>query len=275
MPSMRIQSTLLLLAYALCCSVSSGAQQRQNQVEAQQPAPAQVSPARIPPGPVFTLYNNGELRIEAHNTNLQDVLRAVSNQTGTVIDMPPAPDEWVIGVFGPARIRDVLASLLSGSHFNYVMQGSAADPNILVRVTLSLRVENTAGDKSQGRFSTSATNVVAVKENSEQLEEKTPPIQRELKPEDAIDPAGEGQERKVNELEALAEGIAEQGTPLSLEQAQTLAAAIATLKTQGSTAKAIGAGTLPPVERGLPGNHVSGYSGGGSASTPKPLGGKQ
>ncbi len=51
-------------------------------------------------------------------------LRAISNQTGTVIDVPPGPDERVVGVFGPGRMRDVLASLLNGSRFNYLKDGS-------------------------------------------------------------------------------------------------------------------------------------------------------
>ena len=43
---------------------------------------------------------------------------------------------------GPGQPRDVLATLLNGSHFNYVMLGSPADPNVLDRVML---MANTGG----------------------------------------------------------------------------------------------------------------------------------
>jgi hypothetical protein len=140
----RIQFALLVQACALCLLTSSLAQQTQEPVESLSSPPPSLVPAKMPAGPVLSLYQNGELTIEAQNANLRDVLHVVSSQTGALIDIPPGPDERVVGVFGPGRPHDVLASLLNGSSFNYIVQGAVADPNKLERVTLSLRLKDSA-----------------------------------------------------------------------------------------------------------------------------------
>jgi hypothetical protein len=55
------------------------------------------------------------------------------------VDVPPNATERVVGQFGPGPAREVLADLLNGSHFNYVMLGSAANPDGLERVILTAR----------------------------------------------------------------------------------------------------------------------------------------
>ena len=90
------------------------------------------------------------LTIVANNSTLGDILRAVHRQTGATVDTPGNATERVIGKFGPGPARDVLASLLNGSHFNYVLLGSAASPNALDRVMLF--------SKSPGMDETSQTN---------------------------------------------------------------------------------------------------------------------
>jgi hypothetical protein len=129
MLSVRTQfAWFLLQACALCLPVSSLAQQPQEQTDSLLPAPPPLTLAQRPAGSIITLYQSGELTIEAQNANFRDVLRAVSRQTGAPIDVPPGFDERVFGIFGPGLTRDVLVSLLNGSHFNYVMEGSVADP---------------------------------------------------------------------------------------------------------------------------------------------------
>ncbi len=132
---------LLIMASLVCLSVGSQAQDAQEAQESQaatQPAdPPRLTLAQMPPGPTVTLYQNGQLTIEALNATLSDVLRAACNQTGTVIDLPPGADERVVGTFGPGPPREVIASLLNGSRFNYVMLGSVHDANRLVQLTLS------------------------------------------------------------------------------------------------------------------------------------------
>ena len=86
--------------------------------------------------PVVT-YLNGKLTVTAWNASLADVLRAISAQTGTVIDFPTgsAADRIFLRE-GPGTIRQVLGNLLNGSGFNYVIMGSLDKPEKLTRLVL-------------------------------------------------------------------------------------------------------------------------------------------
>jgi hypothetical protein len=81
-------------------------------------------------------YTNSQLTIVARNSTLGDILREVHARTGASVEMPSNSTERVVGLFGPGQPRDVLASLLNGSHFDYVLLGSPARPNVLERVIL-------------------------------------------------------------------------------------------------------------------------------------------
>jgi hypothetical protein len=155
----RTQFALLLQACALCLLTSSLAQPPREPAESLPPPPLSLVPAEMPAGPIISLYQNGELTIEAQNANLRDVLHVMSSQTGALIDIPPGPDERVVGVFGPGSPHDVLVSLLNGSRFNYVIQGAAAHPEKLERVTLSLRFKDPAAYQSQPRSDSPAAVV--------------------------------------------------------------------------------------------------------------------
>jgi hypothetical protein len=165
----RTQFTLLLQACALCLLTSSLAQQPQEPAESLPPPPPSLVPAEMPAGPIISLYQNGELTIEAQNANLRDVLHVVSSHTGALIDMPPGPDERVVGVFGPGRPHDVLASLLNGSRFNYVMQRAAADPDKLERVTLSFRFKDPAAYQGQSQPRSNSPGAVVAQGSSAPL----------------------------------------------------------------------------------------------------------
>lgn len=104
----------------------------------QEPAtpPAPLTPAQMPATPPNVAYNGGQLTISAPNSTLGDILREVRKQTGATVDIPGNATERVMGTFGPGPARDVLASLLNGSHFNYVILGSATNPASLDRVML-------------------------------------------------------------------------------------------------------------------------------------------
>ena len=80
-------------------------------------------------------FQNNELTIVAPNSTLGDILRAVRKQTGAEIDIPPAP-ERVVTHLGPGPARTIVAQLLNGSRFNYVLLGSPADQTVLTRVVL-------------------------------------------------------------------------------------------------------------------------------------------
>jgi hypothetical protein len=95
----------------------------------------QVSLELIAPVPPQVSYQNGQLTIVAPNSTLGDILKAVRKQTGADIDIPDAKDR-VVTHLGPGPARDVIADLLNGSRFNYVMLGSPEDGNALTRVVL-------------------------------------------------------------------------------------------------------------------------------------------
>jgi len=102
-----------------------------------QPAPAPPPTlAEQPASPPQVTFQGGQLTISAQNSTLGDILKAVKAKTGATIDLPGAATERVVGHFGPAPARDVLAELLNGSHFNYFLLGSSTDPGALDRVIL-------------------------------------------------------------------------------------------------------------------------------------------
>ncbi len=81
-------------------------------------------------------YENGQLTIIAPNSTLGDVLRSVRKYTAAEIEIPATANERVVTRLGPGPAREVMAELLNGSHFNYILLGSPEDANALVRVVL-------------------------------------------------------------------------------------------------------------------------------------------
>jgi hypothetical protein len=117
---------------------STASQSSTQEQPAAQPAPAAPPPtlAQLPATPPQVSFQGGQLTISAQNSTLGDILKAVRAQTGATIDLPGTAPERVVGQFGPAPARDVLTSLLNGSHFNYLLLGSSTDPGALDRVIL-------------------------------------------------------------------------------------------------------------------------------------------
>lgn len=126
---------------------TSGQAQRKNVKKKKQPElpplpsgptgrPVQQMPldaiAAVPPQ---VTYENSQLTINAPNSTLADILRAVRKLTGAEIEVPSAP-ERVVTHLGPGPARDVIADLLNGSRFNYVLLGSPTDASALTRVVL-------------------------------------------------------------------------------------------------------------------------------------------
>jgi len=90
-----------------------------------------------PSGPLTIHYRDGKLTIISLNNPLHDVLRGIGKQLGASVEFPPSANDHVFGQIGPGRASDVVASLLFGVNFNYVISVSAEDPNQLTRVVLS------------------------------------------------------------------------------------------------------------------------------------------
>jgi hypothetical protein len=105
------------------------------------PAPpaAEPTPEQMPAVPAQVTYKNNQLTILARNSTVGDILRAVRSQTGASVDAPPDAKQRIVGQFGPGPARDVLASVLDASGFNYVLLGSATNPNALQSVIVTVK----------------------------------------------------------------------------------------------------------------------------------------
>lgn len=157
-------------------------------------APAMpLRPEQMPATPPQVEFQHGLLSIAAQNSTLGDILRAVRNQTGAAVDVPPNANERVAGNFGPGPARDVLSSLLNGSHFNYVLLGSASNPDALERVILTMK-SNGGEPASAAPDTASAAPATTAAEHAEVTTEDQAPEQGEETNMFAEDPATQGEE---------------------------------------------------------------------------------
>jgi hypothetical protein len=120
-------------------------------------------------------YQNGQLSIVSPNSTLGDILRAVKKLTNAEIDIPDAPERVVMRL-GPGTPREVVAELLNGSRFNYVLLGSPEDPTVLTRVVL---VAKSGPDKPAAPGSAGQPPKPAVAQN------ENPPADQEANDADA------------------------------------------------------------------------------------------
>jgi len=118
-------------------------------LETQEEIAPRLTPEQMPPPPPQVSYSNGQLLVIAHNSTLADILWAVSKQTGAVIEVPPGSGgERVAGRMGPGPARDVLAALLNGSQFDYIIIASLANPAGVDHVILILNANKVEGTGS-------------------------------------------------------------------------------------------------------------------------------
>jgi len=87
-------------------------------------------------------YRNGLLGIRANKVTLSEVLYAVQQRTGAEVSIAAgAEQEKVVAEIAPAPAPEVLARLLNGSKFNFLILSAVDDPQKLDRVILSTRPE--------------------------------------------------------------------------------------------------------------------------------------
>ena len=101
-----------------------------------------LAPEQRPAARPIVIFENGNLTIMANNSKLEDILDIVGEKTGAVIDLPGAAPERVVSQLGPGKARDVIASLLNGSHFNYVVVGTETDADAVARVVLTAKSDH-------------------------------------------------------------------------------------------------------------------------------------
>jgi hypothetical protein len=232
MSALSTQLALVALTVLSAISESVFAEQLQHEPDAtilSSPTPPSLAPEQMPSGPVIITYGNGELTIQALNSRLADVLRAVSRETGTSIEVPVEAIERVFGEFGPGPVANVLRSLLNGSHFNYVMVGRSDNPDALARVTLTPKPVDMASGKDQerGRHAT----VAAVEANSSHTEprESVPARAQALPVPSSLVPL-HTQNLDANFMNALATELGPEAADMDPEQKRALEAMLAQLK---------------------------------------------
>jgi hypothetical protein len=99
---------------------------------------AQMTPADLPPSPPQVSYLNGQLLVLSQNATLGEVLNAIRTRTGAQIEYPAAAaQERVATRLGPGPARDVLAQLLNGSRFDYVILGNPQQAGGVQKVILT------------------------------------------------------------------------------------------------------------------------------------------
>ena len=136
---------VVVLCLGSLCALHADSTHSQRKTKKPQPLPPlpsgplgpvpQIPLDSIAPVSPQVSFQNGQLSIVAANSTLGDILRAVRKQTGAEIEIPAANDR-VVTHLGPGPVREVMAELLNGSRFNYVLLGSAEDSSRLTRVVL-------------------------------------------------------------------------------------------------------------------------------------------
>ncbi len=159
---------------------------------------AEVETPPPPPPPPPTLeqqpavapdvsYRGGMLTITARNSTMADVLNAVRRVTGANIERPPGSGtERVVGNFGPGAPKDVLAQLLNGSRYDYIILGSATRPGGVDRLMLTMRANAGPGTAVAAAANPAAqpnNRVAAPAANDEPETEPEADVENETAPE--------------------------------------------------------------------------------------------
>jgi hypothetical protein len=114
---------------------------------AAQPVPAPPALEKRPAVPAKISYVGGQLKIDAFDVTLADVLAKVAALTGVNIEVPAGARNERLPVveLGPGTARQVLAELLSDSTFDFLIQSPSADPEKLQSVLLIPREKKGGG----------------------------------------------------------------------------------------------------------------------------------
>jgi hypothetical protein len=96
------------------------------------------SPVGPTVAPVVT-YRDGLLTVQALNSNLGSVVKAIRSKTGIEFEGAENISETVAISLGPAPAGDVLSAIFSGSKYDFVALGRPDSPSIVQRVILTVR----------------------------------------------------------------------------------------------------------------------------------------
>jgi len=103
---------------------------------------------QYPARPPHVVFRDGQLSITADNSTLPDILSAIHQRTGAAMELPAnLGNERVAVKLGPAATDEVLAALLNGSHFDYIVLNRPGNPLAPERIILR---EKTADSSPSG-----------------------------------------------------------------------------------------------------------------------------
>lgn len=140
----RTRQRCCVLALLLCASAANA---QDIQTESATPAPAPEKPPQVRKE---ISYVDGQLKIDALNATLADVLAKVAALTGVKIDLPEGATSEPMPVvdLGPGPAREILASLLRDSNFDYLILASDNDPEKIQSVVLMTRDKKGSGSNA-------------------------------------------------------------------------------------------------------------------------------
>jgi hypothetical protein len=91
-----------------------------------QPVPVAIvatAPGELPAQTPRVSYNNGQLTIDAQNSILKDVLKAICSQIGAQLYMAPGTGDYRVAAHLSGPARQVISALLYGSNIGYIIVG--------------------------------------------------------------------------------------------------------------------------------------------------------
>jgi len=119
---------------------------------------ASAQPATPPRPPLRVTFQNDLLSIRAEKATLSQVLYEIQRLTGADIPIPAGAErEQIVTNLGPGPAREVLAALLNGSHYNFVILGADGNSTALQQVILTPRFGSAMPDDSPDASAPPAT----------------------------------------------------------------------------------------------------------------------
>ncbi len=130
-PLIRKYSVFMMLALA-----SAVAQKTPDPPPEPIPIP-QMAPEELPAKAPRVSYHDGLLMIDANNASLADVLAAVAKETGAQIEDPSNAASERVAAHLSGAPRRVIAELLDGAKFGYIILSPLQDPAGIERVIVT------------------------------------------------------------------------------------------------------------------------------------------
>jgi hypothetical protein len=124
------------------------ARQKEKQLPAeefQMPDPVPIppmSPEELPAGAPSVSFRNGQLRVDADNATLGEVLNAIGKKIGAQIEKPAAADSERVAAHLAGAPAQVIGALLDDEKYGYVILYPPQEPDHVQRVILTTQTHD-------------------------------------------------------------------------------------------------------------------------------------